>query len=113
MLNSKAECVWGLLRHPQFSQKNKKGKKVRVSNLRPREDLQRRHEIEEQLVIEAIKQLGGIMRLPVMKFRRHLAEPMRETQIKKTLQRLQDRGQIELLGERHDCRGHTYKLVTA
>lgn len=86
---------------------------MRVANLRPREDLQKRHELEEQLVVQAIKQLGGIMRLPVMKFRKHLAEPMRETQIKKTLQRLQENGQIEQLGERCDCRGHTYRLVQA
>lgn len=86
---------------------------MRVSNFRPKHNLQKRYELEEQVVVQAIMKLGGVLKLPVMKFRKHLDEPMGESQIKKTLQRLHKQGQIEQLGERCDCRGHIYKLVRA
>lgn len=80
--------------------------------MKPLEDRMLRHQKEEQIVIEAMKNLGGIVRVPVMVFRKYLAEPMRETHIKHCLKRLIDQGKVVQSGERCDCRGHIYKLVS-
>ena len=65
----------------------------------------------EQLVFDAMTRLGGKIHMRVMEFRKHITEPLRETHIKEALRRLADKGMIEVLGERHDSRGHAYRIV--
>ena len=84
---------------------------MRVANLKPKEDIKARHTKEDALVLEAMERLGGIVRFPVMTFRRYLKEPMRETHIKLCFKRLLERGIIRQAGERGDCKGFIYALV--
>lgn len=65
----------------------------------------------DDVVYQAMVRLGGKIQMRVMEFRKHLAEPLRETQIKKSLIRLRERGAIEMIGEKHDSRGHIYRIV--
>jgi len=62
-------------------------------------------------VIDAMKNMGGVVRVPVMVFRKYLSEPMRETHIKHCLKRLIEQGIVIQSGERCDCRGQIYQLV--
>lgn len=71
-------------------------------------DAQKHH---DQLVYEALVKLGGKVQMRVMEFRKHLTEPLRETQIKKAFIRLREQGIIEMIGEKHDSRGHAYRIV--
>jgi len=70
-----------------------------------------KHAQNEAVVLDAIKRLGGSIRMRVMEFRRHLNQPLRETHIKEALKRLCDKGIIRVTGEKHDSRGHSYQLV--
>jgi len=65
----------------------------------------------DQLVYEALVKLGGRVQMRVMEFRKHISEPLRETQIKKAFIRLREQGIIEMIGEKHDSRGHAYRIV--
>lgn len=67
---------------------------------------------QEQIVFSAIQKLGGSIHMRTMEFRKHLSEPLRETHIKETLKRLQNKGVIEIVGERHDSRGYSYRILT-
>lgn len=66
---------------------------------------------QDTIVLTALQKLGGNIHMRVMEFRKHLDEPMRETQIKEALKRLTAKGVIEMIGERHDSRGHAYRIV--
>jgi len=69
-----------------------------------------RHIRHDDLVLEAIKKLGGNIHMRVMDFRKHLAEPLRESEIKDSLKRLVERGKIELLQE-HGGHGKRMRLL--
>lgn len=69
------------------------------------------HAHQDKLVYDALVKLGGRIQMRVMEFRKHISEPMRETQIKKALIRLREQGIIEMIGEKHDSRGHAYRIV--
>lgn len=69
------------------------------------------HKHQDKLVYDALVKLGGRIQMRVMEFRKHISEPMRETQIKKALIRLREQGVIEMIGEKHDSRGHAYRIV--
>lgn len=73
--------------------------------------IEQMHQQHDQLVFDALLRLGGMIQMRVMEFRKHLAEPMRETQIKKALVRLREQGKIEMIGEKYDSRGHAYRIV--
>ncbi|MFZ9891076.1 MAG: hypothetical protein ACO3FL_04435 [Ilumatobacteraceae bacterium] len=74
-------------------------------------DLEAKHLQNEEIVLDAVKKLGGFFQMRVMEFRRHLREPMRETHIKEALRRLVDKGVLRLTTERCDSRGHAYRLI--
>ena len=65
----------------------------------------------EELVVTAIKRLGGEIQMRVMEFRRHLDEPLRETHIKEALKRLCDKGVLTMTAGRTDPKGQAYKLL--
>lgn len=86
---------------------------MKVYNTNPDnyKNIAEKHAQNEAVVLDAIKRLGGSMRMRVMEFRRHLNQPLRETHIKEALKRLCDKGIIKMTGEKHDSRGHSYKIV--
>lgn len=65
----------------------------------------------DDLVFEALRKLGGRIQMRVMEFRKHLAEPLRETHIKNSLKRLVERGMIEQTSEPYDSRGSAYRII--
>lgn len=69
-----------------------------------------RHIKHDDLVLEAIKKLGGNIHMRVMDFRKHLAEPLRESEIKDSLKRLVELGRIEMLQE-HGGHGKRMRLL--
>lgn len=69
-----------------------------------------RHIKHDDLVLEAIKKLGGNIHMRVMDFRKHLAEPLRESEIKDSLKRLVELGRIEMLYE-HGGHGKRMRLL--
>lgn len=66
---------------------------------------------QDNLVFDALTKLGGAIHMRVMEFRKHINEPLRESQIKKALKRLVDKGMIEAIGEKNDSRGHAYRII--
>lgn len=69
------------------------------------------HRKHDELVFEALNKLGGKIQMRVMEFRKHLSEPLRETQIKQSLKRLIERGTIIQTSEKTDSRGPAYRIV--
>lgn len=63
------------------------------------------------LVLSALRRLGGSFSGRVMIFRKELSESLREAQIKETLKRLTDAGVIRVIGEKSSHKGNTYTIV--
>lgn len=86
---------------------------MRVTNFKPhRTELKKRQLEEDEIVLTTIKNLGGKIKMPVMKFRKFIPLEMRETQIKKSLNRLTQQGKLIQLGDRCDSGGHSYLVVS-
>ena len=62
----------------------------------------------ESIVLDALVKLGGKFQGRVMQFRKYLAEPLREAQIKDALKRLAADYRIRIDGERNAANGNTY-----
>ena len=69
------------------------------------------HRKHDKLVFDALTALGGKIQMRVMQFRKHLAEPIRETQIKASLKRLIASQSIRMTSAPTDARGPCYEIV--
>ena len=69
------------------------------------------HKRLEDVVLNALRCLGGSFSGRVMVFRKELSESLREAQIKETLKRLTDAGTIRVIGEKNSHKGNTYEVV--
>lgn len=65
----------------------------------------------ESIVLDALVQLGGKFQGRVMQFRKYLAEPLREAQIKDALKRLAADYRIRIEGERNSAKGILYTVA--
>ena len=69
------------------------------------------HKRLEDVVLNALRRLGGSFSGRVMVFRKELSESLREAQIKETLKRLVDAGTIRVIGEKNSHKGNTYEVI--
>lgn len=65
----------------------------------------------ESIVLDALVRLGGSFQGRVMQFRKYLAEPLREAQIKDALKRLAADYRIKIEGERNSAKGISYTVA--
>lgn len=65
----------------------------------------------DNLVLDALRSLGGIWQGRIMVFRRSLKTDLREAQIKETLKRLSSNGKVKVTGERNSNKGNLYEIV--
>ncbi len=70
----------------------------------------RMHAHQEQVVLEALRSVGGKYAGTVMKFRRYLSEPLGENAIKKALKRLNERMIIRIDGDVTSANGKVYTV---
>lgn len=64
-----------------------------------------------EVVLSALRRLGGRFSGRVMVFRKELSENLREAQIKETIKRLTDAGMIRVIGEKNSHKGNTYEVI--
>jgi len=76
-------------------------------------EAKRKADIERlnNIVLDALVRLGGTFQGRVMQFRKYLAEPLREAQIKDALKRLAADYRIKIEGERNSAKGIAYTVA--
>lgn len=65
----------------------------------------------DELVLDALRSLGGKWQGRIMVFRRFLKMDLREAQIKETLKRLSCNGRVKVTGEKNSAKGNTYEVL--